>query len=51
MPLLTNLKLKLMHDFPRTAAYMGELAYGFVQRILYRGSSLKFTSFFSSNSR
>ena len=29
----------------------GELAYGFVQRIIYRGSSLKFTTFFSSNSR
>ena len=32
---------------------MGGLAYGygFVPRILYSGSSLKFTSFFSSNSR
>ena len=30
---------------------MGGLAYGFVLRILYRGSSLKFTAFFSSNSR
>ena len=30
---------------------MGGLAYGFVPRILYRGSSLKFTAFFSSNSR
>ena len=29
----------------------GELTYGFVPRILYSGSSLKFTSFFSSNSR
>ena len=30
---------------------MGGLAYGLVKRILYRGSSLKFTAFFSSNSR
>ena len=29
----------------------GELTAGFVPRILYRGSSLKFTTFFSSNSR
>ena len=29
----------------------GELTAGFGFRILYRGSSLKFTSFFSSNSR
>ena len=30
---------------------MGGLAYGFVLRILYRGSSMKFISFISSNSR
>ena len=30
---------------------MGGFAYGFVFRILYRGSSLKFTSSFSSNTR
>ena len=30
---------------------MGGLAYGLVKRILYRGSSLKFTAFFSSDSR
>ena len=30
---------------------MGELTAGFVSRILNRGSSLKFTTLFSSNSR
>ena len=35
----------------RLPSRRGELAYGFVPRILYRSSSLKFTTLFSSNSR
>ena len=34
-----------------TYGFVPRIPYGFVPRILYSGSSLKFTSFFSSNSR
>ena len=48
---LRNLFLIYVSPLLNPPLRMGGLAYGLVKRILYRGSSLKFTAFFSSNSR
>ncbi len=47
---LRNLSFIYVSPLLNSPLRMGELTAGFVPRILYRGSSLKLTSFISSNS-